>query len=133
MKSQINEIRRLQQLAGIITESQLNEGPSSLAKIVSKLYEKMLKTGKSYDIDDELVDDIMEKIVKKVGHTPEQKKIKGFYKFAFGDHPEFKTLTDAQLQAIAPFLKAVIKRGEFSGLDMDWDGTKIISDYDDED
>ena len=132
MKQQINEIKRMQQLAGLVKENQeVNEAPASLADAVSKLYEKMLKTGDSFDINDEYVDDIMEEIVKKVGHTPEQKKKKGFYKFAFGAHPQFSTLTDNQLQAIIPFLKAVIKRGYFDMGD-NWDGTKITSEDEDE-
>lgn len=121
----------MQQLAGLIKENQeVNEAPASLADAVSKLYEKMLNA-ENIDINDEYVDDIMEEIVNKVGHTPEQKKKKGFYKFAFGAHPQFSTLTDNQLQAIIPFLKAVIKRGYFDTGD-NWDGTKITSEDEDE-
>jgi hypothetical protein len=131
MKQNINEIRRMQQLAGILKENQeVNEAPASLAKTASNLYEKILNT-ESFDFDDESIDDSMEKIVQKVGHTPKQKKIKGSYKFAFGQHPKFETLTDAQLQAVIPFLKAVLKRGYFDHFD-DWDGTKITT-IDDED
>ena len=125
MKQSINEIKRMQQLAGLITENQgIAEAPASMASAVSKLYDKMLNSGETFDIDDEAVDDVMERIIAKVGHTPEQKKKKGAYKFAFGEHPQFETLTDQQLQAIVPFLKAVIKRGEFS-IWNDWDGTQI--------
>lgn len=111
---------------------EVNEAPASLADAASKLYEKMLNSGDTLDINDEYVDGIMEEIVSKVGHTPEQKKKKGFYKFAFGAHPQFSTLTDNQLQAIIPFLKAVIKRGYFNTGD-NWDGTKITSEDEYED
>lgn len=99
---------------------------SKLAKQASDLYEKMVNTLDSYDLDTDAVDDEMEIIVKKVGHTPEQKK-KPRNKFTFGDHPEFETLTDNQLTKIIPFLKAVIKSGGFEIYD-DWDGTKIVRD-----
>ena len=125
MKQNINEIKRMQQLAGLITENQgIAEAPASMASAVSKLYDKMLNSGETFDIDDEAVDDVMERIIAKVGHTPEQTKKKGAYKFAFGEHPQFETLTDQQLQAIVPFLKAVIKQGEFD-IWNDWDGKQI--------
>ncbi len=110
-----------------------NEDSSGLAEKVSNLYEKMLKVARatSFDIDDDAVDDTMEEIVKKVGHTDKQKKKKGYYKFAFGAHPEFETLNDKQLQAIIPFLEAVIKERYFGKFD-EWDGTKIKSDDEDE-
>ena len=101
---------------------------SKLAKQASDLYEKMVNTLDSYDLDTDAVDDEMEIIVKKVGYTPEQKK-KPRNKFTFGDHPEFETLTDNQLTKIIPFLKAVIKSGGFEIYD-DWDGTKIVRDDD---
>lgn len=95
-----------------------------LVNKASNLYNKMLFCD-SLDLNDNYVDDEMEYIVKKVGHTPKQKKKKGFYKFAFGAHPEFETLTPKQLEAIIPFLKAVIKENYFT-LDSEWDGKKII-------
>jgi len=97
-----------------------------LAKQASDLYKKMVNTLDAFDLDTDAVDDEMEIIVKKVGHTPEQKK-KPRNKFTFGYHPEFETLTDNQLTKIIPFLKAVIKRGGFEWYD-DWDGTKIVRD-----
>jgi len=109
----------------------LNEANNSLVKKASSLYEKMLNTGDTFDIDDESVDDTMETIVKKVGYTPQQKKIKGFYKFAFGEFPKFETLSDAQLTEIIKFLTAVIKNKSFATYDS-WDGSKIQSE-DDED
>jgi len=99
---------------------------TKLAKEASDLYEKMLNTLDSYDLDTNAVDDEMESIVKKVGYTPEQKK-KPRNKFTFGYHPEFETLTDNQLTKIIPFLKAVIKSGGYEIYD-DWDGTKIVRD-----
>ena len=101
---------------------------SKLAKEASDLYEKMVNTLDSYDLDSDAVDDEMESIVKKVGYTPEQKK-KPRNKFTFGEHPEFETLTDNQLTKIIPFLKAVIKSGGYEIYD-DWNGTKIVRDDD---
>jgi hypothetical protein len=104
----------------------INEANNSLVTKASTLYEKMLNTGDTFDIDDNSVDDTMEEIVKKVGHTPEQKKKKGFYKFAFGEFPEFGTLTDVQLTEVIKFLMAVIKNKSFGTYDT-WDGKKIQS------
>jgi len=103
---------KLSQLKQIIKEeiqNALKEG-SSLANKASDLYDKILR---NRNIDDEAVDDAMEKIVKKVGYTPEQKEEGGAYVFAFGDHPEFKTLTDQQLLAVIEFLEKVNKKGKF--------------------
>jgi hypothetical protein len=107
----------------------VNEANNSLIKKASTLYEKMLNTGDTFDIDDESVDDTMETIVKKVGYTPAQKKKKGFYKFAFGQFPEFNTLSDEQLTEIIKFLTAVLKKKSFGTYD-EWDGKKIQSDED---
>ena len=120
----------LQQIIKEEISKVLNEANNSLVTKASSLYEKMLKMGWE-DVDDESVDDTMEEIVKKVGYTPEQKKKKGFYKFAFGAHPEFNTLSDAQLTEIIKFLTAVIKKKSFGTYD-EWDGNKIQSE-DDED
>ena len=122
-----------QELRSLIKEEiskVLNEANNSLIKKASTLYEKMLNTGDTFDIDDNSVDDTMETIVKKVGHTPEQKKKKGFYKFAFGEFPRFETLTDDQLKEIIKFLTAVIKNKSFGTYDT-WDGKKIRSEDDD--
>lgn len=99
---------------------------NKLQEQASKLYDKMLMCSQPFEIDDELVDEEMEKIVKSVGHTASQKKIKSWYKFAYGSHPEFQTLTDSQLEAITPFLKAVIKQKSFGTFDK-WNGSKIVS------
>ena len=108
-------------------EAAMNQGaPSPLAQTLSSLYGKLLKSADPFDIDDEYIDDVMERIVKQVGHTPEQKKKRGAYKFAFGGHPEFEKLTDKQLNALVPFLKAVAKNKSFSSSE-DWDGKKIVS------
>jgi hypothetical protein len=106
-------------------EKVLKENISLLAKEASKLYTEVLNTkGTKYNrnpIDDEALDDAMEGIVKKVGLTPEQKKIKSAYKFALGDHPKFETLTDQQLSAVMTFLKEVKEKGTFESSDWDWE------------
>ena len=118
MKQQINEVKRMQQLAGIISENQeINEDSSNLVNIVSDLYRKMLKSGKTFDIDDDAVDVRMEKIVKK--------------RFTSAEFPKFDKLSDDQLKAIIPFIQAVIKAKRFSMFDT-WDGTKITSRDEDE-
>jgi hypothetical protein len=98
---------------------------NKLADKVSNLYNTMLFCGGIYDVDDERVDDEMEEIVKKIGHTSKQKNKKGFYKFAFGEHPKFETLTNKQLQAIIPFLEAIIEDNFFDSQSI-WDGNKLI-------
>ena len=134
MKTQLNEIKRMQQLAGLITEQELanpanyileNEN-SQLSSTASGLYDKISLSNKidTYGMD---INDTMEDIIKKVGYTPEQKNIKGPYKFA-KDLPQFETLTDLQLQAIIPFLNAVIKRGGFSAMNNSWNGKRITED-----
>jgi cytochrome c1 len=103
---------KLSQLRQIIKEeihNTLNEG-SSLADKASDLYDKILRNS---NIDDEAVDSAMEGIVRKTGYTPEQKAMKNPYVFAFGDHPEFETLTDQQLLAVIEFLEKVKKKGKF--------------------
>ena len=115
----------LKQLIKEEIEKVLKENNPRSAKIASKLYDEILSIkGTRYNrnpIDDEALDDAMEGIVKKVGLTPEQKKIKSAYKFALGDHPKFETLTDQQLSAVMTFLKEVKKRGTFETYDWDWD------------
>lgn len=101
----------------------INEDSTSLVSTASTLYKKMLNIS---DVDDEAVDGQMETIVKKVGHTPEQKKKKGFYKFAFGQLPEFQTLTNEQLAEVIKFLQAVIKNKSFNN-DDSWNGKTIVS------
>lgn len=101
----------------------LSEANSSSVSTATTLYKGLLKLP---DVDDEAVDGEMETIIKKIGHTPEQKKVKGFYKFAFGQLPEFQTLADNQLTAVINFLKAVAKAKSFSGDDR-WDGKTIVS------
>jgi hypothetical protein len=122
MKTQLNELKRMQQLAGLLNE---NEN-SQLSSTASKLFDKISLSNKidTYGMD---INDTMEDIIKKVGYTPEQKKIKGPYKFA-EDLPQFETLTDLQLQAIIPFLNAVIKRGGFSAMNNGWNGKRITED-----
>ena len=103
---------KLSQLRQIIKEeiqSALNEGPSLVDK-ASDLYDKILRNS---NIDDEAVDGAMEKIVRKVGYTPEQEAMNNAYVFAFGDHPEFETLTDQQLSSVIEFLEKVKKKGQF--------------------
>jgi len=113
-------------------ENQPNQTPKTtpvytkLAKEASDIYDDIMDMDAEY-INSEAIDEEMEIIIKKVGHTPEQKKYKSKYKFAFGKHPEFETLTDKQLTKIIPFLKAVVKSKEFDIFD-DWDGTKIVRD-----
>jgi hypothetical protein len=93
-----------------------------LVKELSSLYNSVvMKSG----VDDEVMDEEMENIIKKVGLTPKQKAKRGFYKFAFGEHPEFSTLTDKQLLAIKSFLEVVNKRRRFREKEM-WDGIKIV-------
>lgn len=117
MKQPINEIRRMQQLAGLINENQkINESPMSLSDQATELYDKMLKTGKPFDIDDEGVDAEMERITKK--------------QFTSMEFPKFNKLNDKQLQLIIPFLKAVIENGYF-GMSDKWNGTEIVEDEDD--
>jgi hypothetical protein len=99
----------------------IRETSSPLASKLSKLYGAIVTM--QY-VDDESMDEVMEKIVKKAGYTPAQKKIKSAYKFAFGGHPEFETLSDNQLKALEPFLKAVDDRGYFDSGDK-WTGSKI--------
>ena len=96
----------------------LKEAPSSaLVDKASDLYEKIL--GKSsLQIDDEAIDSAMEKIVRKVGYTPEQKAMNNANVFAFGDFPEFETLNDQQLTAIIKFLEVVMKKGSFDRSDF---------------
>jgi hypothetical protein len=120
-----------QELKSLIREEVrklINEANNSLVKKATTLYDKMLKM-EWEDVDDESVDDTMETIVKKVGYTPAQKKKKGFYKFAFGQFPEFNTLSDEQLTEIIKFLTAVLKKKSFGTYD-EWDGKKIQSDED---
>ena len=115
----------LRQLIKEEVDKVLKENNPRLANAASKLYIEILNIkGTRYNsnpIDDEALDDAMEGLVKKVGLTPEQKKIKGAYKFAHGDKPEFETLTDQQLSAVVTFLKEVKKRGTFEMRDWDWD------------
>ena len=55
---------------------------SPLVQTVADLYEKMISLPNRYgDIDDEAVDYEMERLVKKVGLTPEQKKKRGAAKY----------------------------------------------------
>lgn len=116
MKQPIKEIKRMQQLAGIITENQeVNESPMSLSDEATELYDIMLKTGKPFDIDDEGVDAEMERIAKK--------------QFTSMEFPKFYKLNDKQLKLIIPFLKAVIENGYF-GMSDKWNGTEIVNDYD---
>ena len=119
MKKQINEVKRMQQLAGLIKENQeINESPMSLSDQATELYEKMLKTGKPFDIDDEGVDAEMERITKK--------------RFTSMEFPKINKLNDIQQQSIIPFLKAVIENGYF-GMSDKWNGTEIVEDEDKDD
>jgi hypothetical protein len=104
-----SDIRKdLEKVSGI----DLKSDSSALAKIASKLYQKILDLH-SYDIDDELVDATMEEIIG-VGIN-----------YGASGAPELDKLKDDQLEKIIPFLKAVIKRGEFDRGD-EWDGKKIV-------
>ncbi len=113
---------------------------NNLADKSSKLYGKLIKMEDDFDdflVDDRVLDDAMERIVKKVGLTPEQEKIKGAYKFTYGDGiPEFKTLTVEQLKAILKFLEEVKKRvkngGTFQLGDWDWDKDTFTKDEDED-
>ena len=111
------------ELRQIIKEeiSKVAEKEASVKRLTN-LYSKVVMMDK---VNDEVMDEEMENIIKKVGLTPKQKAKRGFYKFAFGDHPEFSTLTDKQLLAIKSFLEAVNKRKRFTEEEM-WDGTKIV-------
>jgi len=113
------EIKRMQQLARLSNENQeVNESPMSLSDQATELYDKMLKTGKPFDIDDEGVDAEMERITKK--------------QFTSMEFPKFNKLNDKQLQSIIPFLKAVIENGYF-GMSDKWNGTEIVEDEDEDD
>mgnify|MGYP003348570501 CR=1 FL=1 len=108
-------------------EAYVLEASSSLIKNISDLYKAVItmKTKNPFDIDDSAIDTIMEKIVKGIGYTPEQKKIKSSHKFAHGGLPKFEILTDQQLKAIEPFLKAV-QKSKYIDSDYIWDGTKLV-------
>ena len=105
---------------------------STLVQTVADLYDKILDLPDKYnDIEDEAIDYEMERLVKKVGLTPEQKKKRGAAKynlFTFGEAPEFEVLTDLQLKVLEPFLKAVLEDKEFSE-GSKWLGTKIKHNY----
>ena len=123
-----SEFRALikEEVQKILKEEESNN--STLVQTVADLYEKMISLPNRYgDIDDEAVDYEMERLVKKVGLTPEQKKKRGAAKynlFTFGEAPEFEVLTDLQLKVLEPFLKDVIKEKFFSQ-GSKWLGTKI--------
>jgi len=102
-------------------KKELKEASSPLVSKLSKLYSAVVKMQL---VDDEYMDEEMEKIVKKAGYTPAQKQIKSAYKFAFGSHPKFETLSDNQLKALEPFLTAVQEREYFEEGDK-WTGSKI--------
>jgi len=114
-----------------------NEKPrfSGNHKIASDLYKKVLDKGhgkhdKGDWTDPSEFDDALEDVVKLSGHTPEQKKIKGAYKFTTQGHPDFEKLTPKQTQAVTSFLKAVDKKGSFDVFTDKWDGKNIVdADY----
>ena len=116
----------------------LKENNAQLADKASKLYAKAIKMEDEFEfpaVDDNVLDDAMESLVKKAGLTPEQNKIKGAYKFTSGDnHPKFSTLTDEQLLVILKFLADVVKRVEEGGTfqlgDWDWDNDTFSEEED---
>jgi hypothetical protein len=63
MKKQINEIKRMQQLAGLIKESQLNEEPVPAAQWKSAL-EKFISTYLTNDIAElDMLNDVLKQII----------------------------------------------------------------------
>ena len=125
---QKHELRQIirEEISKVLNEEESNNSP--LVQVVADLYEKMISLPNKYgDIDDEYVYYEMERLVKKVGLTPKQKKERGaakYHLFTFGNAPEFEVLTDPQLEVLEPFLKAVIKEKFFSQ-GSKWLGTKI--------
>ena len=124
-KHELRQIIR-EEISKVLNKEEYNNSP--LVQVVADLYEKMISLPNKYgDIDDEYVDYEMERLVKKVGLTPEQKKKRGaakYHLFTFGEAPEFKVLTDPQLEVLEPFLKAVVYEKFFSQ-GSKWLGTKI--------
>lgn len=117
------------QIKKIIREEigKLNQQPSDLAQELSRLYDEILALPRKYKnryvaIDDEAMDEEMERIVRRSA-TPEQKK-SGAYIFAFGSHPKWERLNDTQLAMLKPFLETVLKDEEFSGGGK-WTGSTI--------
>lgn len=53
MKNQLNEVRRMQQLAGIITENQINEDTDILSFLESNKLELLDKLAKKYSWDED--------------------------------------------------------------------------------
>ena len=128
----------LKQLIKEEIQKVLKENNAQLAKEASDLYAKAIKMKdqlKHLAVDDQVLDDAMESLVKKAGLTPEQNKIEGAYQFTSVDnHPKFSTLTNEQLSVILEFLKDVVKRVEEGGTfqlgDWDWDNDTFSEEED---
>jgi hypothetical protein len=109
MKKQfINEVFRMQELAGILNEKEIGKGSFSKAD-VSDLYDNVLDID---NIDINLLDNNLEKIVNQVGLTPEQKALIINNKLftSSENHPEFDKLTERQVKALILYLKSVLEK-----------------------
>jgi hypothetical protein len=129
MKSQLNEVQKLQKIAGLLKENMNDDyqenkimdeakaDPELLAAVI-KLYQQINKPKYLYKINSDDVDQAADSIAEKFGSIDKRTP---------GGLLDFRQLNNNQLKAIVPFFQAVLKKGSFDAWYGDaWDGKNII-------
>ena len=119
MKQQLNQVQKLQKIAGILKENkELNLQENTLVDLALKLHDKALD---NLEVDADTLEDIIDTIIRSNGPV-KTSPIGGI---------TFQSLNDKQLAGVVKFLKAVNKRGHLEFNEI-WDGVKITSEEDDD-
>jgi len=136
MKKQINEIRRMQQLAGILKENNINEAPQPDWSSMGLTYSDTIgddnedEYNEIVNITKKLYQDFIEQYEK----MPDQEKIEykipqdidnditnmldAIYSFSFRKDNNI-TLSDGRIVSISSFMKKMLENGDYSKLAQD--------------